>query len=157
MSSYSKFPPKILFLWPEHMFNKVRSPCTVLPQRFRPEQRIVSGIDQRASQETLVVKNPPANAGDTGDINSISGLRRSPTVNNGNHCSILDWRIPRTEKPSELQSTGPQKVGHNWTHTYIDQRRRVVSDGLEILLVLWTLANTSDADPWLNISISGHL
>ena len=59
-----------------------------------------------------MVKNPPANAGDIGDINSISGLGRFPTVNNGSRSSILDWRIPRTEKAGELQSTGPQKVRH---------------------------------------------
>ena len=31
-----------------------------------------------ASQVALVVKNPPANAGDTGDVDSIPGLGRSP-------------------------------------------------------------------------------
>ena len=29
------------------------------------------------------------------------------------HSSILAWRIPWTEKPSRLQSTGSQRVGHN--------------------------------------------
>ena len=32
----------------------------------------------------VVVKNPPANAGDTGDVGSIPSLRRSPGVGNGN-------------------------------------------------------------------------
>ena len=27
--------------------------------------------------------------------------------------SILIWRIPRTEEPGALQSTGSQRVGHN--------------------------------------------
>ena len=31
-----------------------------------------------------VVKNPPAHAGDTRDVDSIPGLRRSPGVGNGN-------------------------------------------------------------------------
>ena len=31
-----------------------------------------------------MVKNPPANAGDTGDLGSITGLGRSPGVGNGN-------------------------------------------------------------------------
>ena len=31
-----------------------------------------------------MVKNPPANAGDAGDMGSISGLRRSPGGRNGN-------------------------------------------------------------------------
>ena len=30
------------------------------------------------------------------------------------HASILAWRIPWTEKPSRLQSTGSQRVGHDW-------------------------------------------
>ena len=29
------------------------------------------------------------------------------------HSSILAWRIPRTEKPGRLQSTGSQRVGHD--------------------------------------------
>ena len=29
------------------------------------------------------------------------------------HSSILTWRIPRTEKPSGLQSMGSQTVEHN--------------------------------------------
>ena len=29
------------------------------------------------------------------------------------HCCILAWRIPRTEEPGGLQSTGSQRVGHN--------------------------------------------
>ena len=29
------------------------------------------------------------------------------------HSSILAWRIPWTQKPSGLQSTGLQRVGHN--------------------------------------------
>ena len=30
------------------------------------------------------------------------------------HSSILAWRIPWTEGPSELQSMGSQRVGHDW-------------------------------------------
>ena len=36
------------------------------------------------SQVVLVVKNPPANAGDIRDVGSIPGLGRSPRVGNGN-------------------------------------------------------------------------
>ena len=35
-------------------------------------------------QVALVAKNPPANAGDTGDLGSIPGLVRSPKGRNGN-------------------------------------------------------------------------
>ena len=30
------------------------------------------------------------------------------------HCSILAWRIPWTEEPGGLQSTGLQRVRHDW-------------------------------------------
>jgi len=30
------------------------------------------------------------------------------------HSSVLAWRIPWTEKPGRLQSTGSHRVGHNW-------------------------------------------
>ena len=38
------------------------------------------------------------------------------------HLSILAWRIPWTEEPGGLQSTGSQRAGHDWetnTHTQI--------------------------------------
>ena len=44
------------------------------------------------------------NAGDPG---LIPGLGRSPREGNGNHSSILAWRIPWTEDSGRLQSTGP--------------------------------------------------
>ena len=33
------------------------------------------------------------------------------------HSSILAWRIPWTEEPGGLQSTGSRRVGHDWAHT----------------------------------------
>ena len=30
------------------------------------------------------------------------------------HSSMLAWRIPWTEKPGRLQSTGSQRIGHDW-------------------------------------------
>ena len=39
------------------------------------------------------------------------------------HSRILAWRIPRTEEPGGLQSTGSQRVRHNClTNTFIGQR-----------------------------------
>ena len=44
------------------------------------------------------------------------------------HSTILAWRIPWTEEPGGLQSTGSQRVGHDWrnlpytrthTHTHV--------------------------------------
>ena len=35
------------------------------------------------------------------------------------HARIFAWKIPWTEGPGKLQSTGPQRVGHNWAHVLI--------------------------------------
>ena len=54
----------------------------------------------RVSQVELVVKNPPANAGDIGDAGSTPGSGRSLGWEDpledvmGTHSSILAWRIP---------------------------------------------------------------
>jgi len=55
-----------------------------------------------------MVKNLPANAGDTGDLGLIPGLG---TFFGGT--SILAWKIPCTEEPGGLQSMGSQTVGHD--------------------------------------------
>ena len=49
------------------------------------------------------LKNPPANAGDTG---SIPRLGRFPGEGNGYPPSILAWEIPWTEEPSSYSSWG---------------------------------------------------
>ena len=61
----------------------------------------------------LVEKNSLANAGDTRDTGLIPGSGRSPGVGSSNHSSILACKIPWTEEPRGLQSTGLQRVGHN--------------------------------------------
>ena len=68
----------------------------------------------------LVVKNPPANAGDVTHVGLIPGSGRSRrNLREGKematHSSILAWRIPWTEDPGGLQSMGSQRVGHNWS------------------------------------------
>ena len=54
-----------------------------------------------------MVKNPPANAGDTRDVASTPGLGRYPEVVYGNplQYSCLG-RIPWTEEPGRVQSWG---------------------------------------------------
>ena len=48
-----------------------------------------------------------------GDLGLIPESGRSPREGNGNHSSILAWRIPWTEEPGELQSMGLQRAGHD--------------------------------------------
>ena len=74
-----------------------------------------------AAKMTLVVKNPPDDAGDIRDAGSIPGSGRSPGGGHGNPSSSLAWRIPWTKEPGGLQSMGSHKVRHNWSdsaHTH---------------------------------------
>ena len=60
-----------------------------------------------------MVKNPPADAGDTGDGVRSQG-REDPLVEGmATHASILAWRIPWTEEPGGLQFMVLQRVRHN--------------------------------------------
>ena len=67
---------------------------------------------------SAVVKNLPANVGDTRDTSSIPGLERFPGAGNGNplQYSFLENFIDR----GAWQSMGSQWAGHNWAirHTH---------------------------------------
>ena len=59
-----------------------------------------------------MVKNLPANTGDTG---SIPGSEDHPLEKEmATPFSILASKIPWTEEPSRLQSMGSQRVGHDY-------------------------------------------
>jgi len=65
-----------------------------------------------SSQVALVVKNPPANAGDIrGNFDPWVGKIPWRTAWQ-THSSIL---VPWTEEPGELQSIGSQRVRHEWS------------------------------------------
>ena len=55
-------------------------------------------------------KDSACNARDWG---LIPGSGRSPGEGNATHSSILAWRIPWTEEPGGLQSTGSQRAEHS--------------------------------------------
>ena len=59
---------------------------------------------------STVVKNPPANAGDTKDAGSISGLGKSPGGGNGN---LLQYSC--LENPMDILGCSPwgHRVGHH--------------------------------------------
>ena len=46
-------------------------------------------------------------------------LGRSLEKEMATHTSILSWRIPWTEKPGGLQSTGSQRIGHDWAAYFL--------------------------------------
>ena len=61
----------------------------------------------------LVVKNLSANAGDARDVVSILGQKDPLEEGMAAHSSILSWRIPWTEGPDRLLSTGLKRVRHD--------------------------------------------
>ena len=71
-----------------------------------------------ASQVALVVKNPPANVANVGDVRDnpwVQSLGQEDSLEEdmATHSSMLAWEIPLTEKPGGLWSTGLQRVGHD--------------------------------------------
>ena len=60
-----------------------------------------------------MVKNPSPSAEDIRDMGLIPRSGRSPGRGHATQSSILAWRIPWTEEPGGLQSTGSQRVGHD--------------------------------------------
>ena len=60
-----------------------------------------------------VVKNPPANAGDTGSILSWEDPLEEEMATGS---SILAWKIPQTEEPWWATVHG---VAKSWTHEHI--------------------------------------
>ena len=60
-----------------------------------------------------MVENLLASAEAVRNTGLIPGSGRSLEEEMTTHSSILAWKIPRTEEPEGLQSTGSQKVRHN--------------------------------------------
>ena len=60
-----------------------------------------------------MVKNPPANTGDTRDVGLTPESGRPPGDWNGYLHQYLAWRIPWTEESGRQQSIGSQKVRHD--------------------------------------------
>jgi len=60
----------------------------------------------------LVVKDPPASAGNIRDADSIPGSGYPLEEGMVTHSSILAWKISWTEEPGGPQSMGPQRVSH---------------------------------------------
>ena len=57
-----------------------------------------------------VVKNLPADAGNSRDAGSIPGSLEKEMAN---YSSTLAWQVLWTEEPGGLQSMGSQRVGHD--------------------------------------------
>ena len=89
-----------------------------------------------ASQVVLVVKNPPASAGDAWGAGSILVSRRSPGVGNGNMLQYSCWKISRMEEPDEVQSVGLQRVGNDWAHTQHNSRGEEKNSTFTVIIII---------------------
>ena len=116
-----------------------------------------------------VVKNLPANAGDT---RSIPGSGEPLEEGMATHSSILARRIPWTEEPGGLQSIGLHRGGHDWSDftsmytprnwNYLFWKRRKARSDLIVeycsRLRRWMKigkeARVGDSDSWASINIT---
>ena len=75
----------------------------------------VAGVKEcmRLSSIGLGGSDDKKSACNAGDLGLIPGLGRPLEKGMATHSSILAWRIPWTEEPGGLQSTGLQRVGHD--------------------------------------------
>ena len=82
----------------------------------------------RSSQVTLVVKKPPADAGDIRDAGFILRSGRSPGIGNGNTLQYSCWKTPCTEEPGGLQSTGSKRIRHAWASEHTHKKAKAKLD-----------------------------
>ena len=61
----------------------------------------------------IVLKNPPANAGNARVAGLIPGLEDPLEEKMATYSTILSWKIPWIEEPGGLQSMGLQRVRHD--------------------------------------------
>ena len=72
-----------------------------------------TSIDNKWASLGLTVKNLPAVQ--EPQVMKVQSVSQEDPLEEGmaTHSSILAWRIPWTEGPRRLQSTGLQRVGHD--------------------------------------------
>ena len=75
-----------------------------------------------------VVKNLPANAGDTGGGIWCLGQEDPLEEDMATHSSIIAWEISWTEEPDGLQSMGAQRVRHDWATEYSSDPWQIIKE-----------------------------
>ena len=91
-------------------------PGGVTPRENGPDRSPVEDYSPLGFPVAQMVKNMPAM-----QETQVRPLGGEDALEKGmatHYSSILAWRIQRTEDPGRLQSTGLQRVGHDWA-TYI--------------------------------------
>ena len=96
-----------------HLWQQETTPC---------QQSLISDANQqwslvsRYSQVVLVVKNPPASAGDAGDLDLIPGSRRSPRGEHGNplQYSCLENPMDRGARWATVHRVTKSQIRLKW-------------------------------------------
>ena len=97
------------------LLSSLCSDPTSFPALRRSSHLLVQSVVCRASQVELVVKNPPANAGDIRDTGSILGLGRFPWKRAQQPTPVLLPGDSHRQEPGSLQSIGSVRVRHHWS------------------------------------------
>ena len=79
---------------------------------FHTRVQVLNFSLSTASQVVLVVKNPPANAGDKESRVQPLGQEGALEEGMATHSSVFSWRILWTEEPGGLRSIGSQRARH---------------------------------------------
>ena len=69
-----------------------------------------------ASQLALVVKNPPASAGDPGNVSLIPGSGKSPGGGHGSPLQYSCLENSHGQRSLASYTLGSQRVRHDWSH-----------------------------------------
>ena len=90
-------------------------------------------VHSRASQVALVVKSPPASAGDVRDAGSIPGSGRSPGGGNGITLQYSCWENP--------MDRGAWRATYSpWGHKELDPNEHIWASSFETIIKLWLCA-----------------
>ena len=99
-------------------------------------QEYWGGVPLPSPWVVLVVRNSLAKAGDVEDGVHFLGGEDPLEEGTATHSSILAWRIPWTEEPGELQSTGSQKVRHDCSE--LARRHTLTMEHFQLALLGWS-------------------
>ena len=94
-----------------HVWNMCGAESAQLVSHGQPR----SGNTQTTASPAIVVKNLPAIQEPWETQDQSLGWKDLLEEGMATHSSTLAWRIPWTEEPGSLQSTGWQRVGHDWS------------------------------------------
>ena len=114
---------------------------------------IQRGVDERASQLALLLKNLAASAGDKREAGSIPARGRSLGGGVGNPFQYSCLENP-TEEPGELQSMGSQRVRHDWSELARSMHIYFIHTHTHTLLVTCLKSKSSFFDTKSYFSIS---